>query len=215
MNDLSKIEIRGTPFFVRDYSRRDEAVLRTGFEENNYKLPDSLEGQVVVDIGAFIGGISILCAKRGATVYCAEPSKDNFGVLQENVKLNGLESQIHPLRVALGKSGVRLLDINHTNRASNVLQGLETTARYTDETEEIKTLSLKEFFAENNIEKCDILKLDCEGAEIELLDDIIELRPPVIVCELHSRHITNAFDEKLTMYEKEELGGWDIKYILK
>ncbi len=216
MKNLSKIDITGIPFWVRDYSRRDEAVLRKGVETNNYQLPENMAGFTVVDIGAFIGGISILCARRGATVYCAEPSKDNFRLLKKNIELNGLKGHVYPKRVALGKGeGTRLLDINHNNRASNVLQGLNNTVAYKDETESVKVKTLKEFFKINRIKQCDILKVDCEGAEIELLDDIVALQPPLIVCELHFRDISNEFDKKLTMYEKVELGSCDIKYIRK
>jgi FkbM family methyltransferase len=215
LEELSQIIINSTPFWVRNYSNKDEPVLRDGFENNNYQLPESLEGLTVVDIGAFIGGVAVLCAKRGAIVYCAEPSSDNFRILKKNIELNGLQARIQENKVALGKGPVRLLDINHTNRASNVLQGLSNTVTYLDETEEVKTQSLKEFFAENGIEKCDILKLDCEGAEIELIDDIVDLQIPMIVCELHTRESGSIFDEKLTMYDKIQLGRWDVKYILK
>lgn len=208
---LNKIKIKGTNFYIR--SQKDESVLRIGFENNNYQLPDSLDGLVVVDIGAFIGGISILCAKRGAIVYCAEPSKDNFELLKKNIGLNRLKGKINATRVALGKGKTRLLDINYTNRASNVLQGLDNSARYVDATEEVETQTLKEFFIKNNIKKCDILKLDCEGAEIEVLDDLVDMEIPLIVCELHSGEISRTFDEKLTRYTKIELGGQDIKYI--
>ena len=217
MKNISKIDINGIPFYVRDYSRQDESVLRKGIETNNYQLPDSMEGLTVVDIGAFIGGISILCAKRGATVYCAEPSKDNFRLLLKNIKLNSLEERIYASRVALGESKnthhfTRLIDINHSNRASNVLRGLSNSASRVNETERVSIQTLKEFFSLRGIKKCDILKMDCEGAEIELLDDIVEMQIPLIVCELHFRNISNAFDEKLSMYLKTALGGCDIKY---
>ena len=36
----------------------------------------------------------------------------------------------------------------------------------------VKSISLKKIFDQKNIEKCDILKLDCEGSEYKILDEL-------------------------------------------
>lgn len=212
---LDEVDVNGLKFWVRN--SRDEAVLKAGIDTNVYDFPQDLQGKVVVDIGAFIGGISIMCASRGATVYAAEPSKENFRIFTKNIKHNNLQDSVIPWRVALGqhRRKTRNIDINTENPASNVLQGLENTVRDLDHTERVPTRTLKEFFQDNNLSGCDILKLDCEGAEVELLDDIVELQVPSIVMELHSRAAENLFTEKLPMYDKESLGHSETRFTLK
>lgn len=156
-----------------------------------------------------------MCAKRGATVYSAEPSRDNYKLLTKNIALNGFEDRIHAQRVALGKhkAKTRLIDIGD-NKASNVLRGLENTVGDLDRTERVTIRNLKEFFQDNNIEHCDYLKLDCEGAEIELLDDIVDLHEKidVIVAELHSRNIESEFIRRLTMFNKEDTAHREVRF---
>ena len=36
----------------------------------------------------------------------------------------------------------------------------------------VKSKSLFDIFSENNIQECDFLKLDCEGAEYEIIDSL-------------------------------------------
>lgn len=64
-------------------------------------------GQVVFDIGANIGAYSLIAARRvapGGRVYACEPGYATFAHLCDNVVLNGCESAITPLSIALSAS---------------------------------------------------------------------------------------------------------------
>jgi FkbM family methyltransferase len=46
------------------------------------------EGDVFYDVGANVGGYSLIAASRGATVYAFEPEAMNYGRLVQNTELN-------------------------------------------------------------------------------------------------------------------------------
>lgn len=59
-------------------------------------------GDIVLDIGAYIGSFALpLAAKSGVVVHCAEPNPGAFDLLQHNVAANGMEGVVRPLQVAI------------------------------------------------------------------------------------------------------------------
>jgi len=119
---------------------------------------------IVIDIGAHIGVFSILAATLGKNiqVYSYEPSEENFKILKRNIRLNNLHN-IYPFKLAVSKKkGRRILFLNE-NPAENsffVKKGKKVM---------VDTITLKGILDSNNISSCDLLKIDCEGAEYEIL----------------------------------------------
>jgi len=137
-------------FIVKEYSRLIKFIQK-----------DS----VVIDIGAQIGVFSIYAGKLASegNVFCYEPFDENFEILEKNISLNGLDNvKVFNLGVA-GVGGKRDLVISDENTGGHGF--------YESEGEKIKVdvISLKDVFEKNKIEKCDFLKMDCEGAEYEIL----------------------------------------------
>jgi len=123
------------------------------------------EGDTVIDIGAHIGVFSVLAATRArdVTVYSYEPFPDNFNLLKENIRLNHLENvKPFPLAVA-GSGGRRKLFIWEEDSCGHSLLG--AGENYI----EVDCITLPEIFEWNNIETCSFVKIDCEGAEYEIL----------------------------------------------
>jgi len=137
------------------------------------------DNSVVIDIGANIGVYSIFAAQsKNTIVYAYEPMVDNFNLLRENIKLNKLEKNIFPFNLAVGArkekrklylGGSPFHSFYPINKSPfNRLYGnyfKEKNQKYT----EVNSISLKDIFKENKIDQCDILKMDCEGAEFEIL----------------------------------------------
>src|SRR5690606_7188126 len=68
------------------------------------------DGSVVIDIGAGIGDFVLLAARtaKGTRVYAYEPMPDNFEMLLENIRANGVEESVHPFMMAVAaQSGER------------------------------------------------------------------------------------------------------------
>lgn len=65
-----------------------------------------------------------------------------------------------------------------------------------------------------DIPKCDVLELDCEGSEIEILQDI-NIRPEVIIVESHGLHNAPSDEIKMLLYDlsytiiSEEIAEWE------
>jgi FkbM family methyltransferase len=58
------------------------------------------DGGLFVDVGANVGTYTIWAAEQGAEVIALEPAADTFGLLEENIALNGY--QVRAVRAAAG-----------------------------------------------------------------------------------------------------------------
>ena len=123
------------------------------------------ENSVIIDIGANIGVYSIFaCKSKNTKVYAFEPALQNYNLLVENIKLNGLGDRIIPFKAAVGaKKEKRTIYIGDS--PFNSFHSIDNPYGQ----EEVECVSLRDVFDENKIQMCDILKMDCEGAEFEIL----------------------------------------------
>jgi FkbM family methyltransferase len=68
-------------------------------EYNQWFLNSIRRGQLIVDLGAYVGGYSVRASKLGAEVISIEPDKKNFSILRRNIELNKC-STIHVINLA-------------------------------------------------------------------------------------------------------------------
>jgi FkbM family methyltransferase len=146
----------------------DEAFVYNVLEESEYD-PAGYEvcsGDVVVDVGANIGTYTLKAARTARVVYAVEPDAENFALLAENVRRNRLSGQIVPIRAAIAAhSGTITLHKSGEGGYHSVV----ATRAHGWPTEDVAAISLTDLFDRFGIEHCDVLKLDCEGAEYEAL----------------------------------------------
>lgn len=154
----------------------DEQILTGEMNPAYYQIPQN--PKVVVDIGAHIGGTAILAASLGAIVYAYEPEQENFNLLLENIKLNNFEDKIRCFKKGVGIPGFRKLHLNPKN------SGMGTFEKISGETQEVEIIGIGEVF--KDIDHCDLLKIDCEGAEYEFLKNLPYQKIDNISLELHS-----------------------------
>ena len=135
---------------------------------------------VVVDVGANIGAFALTASYRAKVVYALEPEQSNYDLLVRNIELNGANN-VCPYRVALSnRNGTGL--ITREGMASSLYFQSAST-----KTEEVPTCTLQEFLTQHQIDQVDYLKMDCEGAEW----DIILSTPPEVLTRI--RHIEMEF----------------------
>jgi FkbM family methyltransferase len=171
----------------------DQRIIDHVYMENGYEMPDDLSGKHVIDIGANIGTFSRLCAERCATVIAFEPYWDSYALLCEHVA--GLS--VTPMWLGLGpKNGTARLYIHDSN-----MGGHSITEKVGSGFVTIETVTLDHILMAT---RCDILKLDCEGAEVFAFPPLIaglHSRVPEIVMEFHDeRSIQQAQRDALAPY---------------
>jgi|SRR3989344_3818409 len=199
---LKKIKINNYEFWVRgdnlllrlvDVYVFLESVVKNKYFENSFDLN---EDATVIDVGAHIGAFTICAAhkaKRGR-VYAFEPSLKNYEILERNVLLHSAANvSLFNLAVA-GNNQERILYIDGFN------SGRHSFIKKTRKSIPVNCLTLKEVLITNQISKCDFLKMDCEGAEYEiLLNTPIEILKKIdqIVLEYHSPEFLGLADKEI------------------
>jgi FkbM family methyltransferase len=149
------------------------------------------KGDTIIDIGAHIGAFSVFASTRAewVKVYSYEPFEQNFLFLTENIRLNGLKD-VKAFQLAVtGTGGLTKLYINEKRSTEH------TTAQSKPFYVEVDSITLDEALDSNEIDKCDLLKMDCEGAEYEIL--------------LSARENTMKRIKKISL-EYHPLPGYDI-----
>lgn len=196
--------IGGINFELRDEQPTDAMVVREMFEENVYRLNESMLplGAIVLDLGANIGAFSLLAAKlqSDCTVYAYEPESANYKCLLRNIELNNA-AQIKPYKFAVGaKAGV-----------SNIIES--GGGSYLDpdtDGEQVTLVTLDAIIKEHKLDQVDVLKIDVEGWENDIIIASKKLAQiKYIMIEFDNRHgiRLGALVEKLSETHHVEILG--------
>ena len=128
------------------------------------------ENPIIIDIGANVGTVSFYFAKKypNCKIFAYEPHPLNFQNLLKGIKENKI-TNVYPFNLAvLSKSDLSIKIHLHENNtaASSAFRFLPD-----DPYVEVKTISLEDIIKLNNIPYVDFLKIDCEGAEFDILEN--------------------------------------------
>ncbi len=142
--------------------KRVENAWSAEYTSNGFGI---LNGDTVIDIGAHIGTFTAYAAKlaRDGIVYSFEPHPGNFRLLKSNCRENGIRN------TKLTRNGVRekrgkcrlFTDPENTGGHSTYGHGPDSVP--------IECTTLEDIFTDNGIDRCDFLKIDCEGGEYGIL----------------------------------------------
>lgn len=139
------------------------------------------QGDVCIDIGANVGSYTFLMANSTGPegkVFAFEPNPDLYNLLLDSVKLNQASSFIFVDNKALySKSGEILKFYISDNPRNSGTSSLLNHGVFVSEDNCIlvETISLADYFRTNLIEKCKLLKIDVERAELEVMKGMISL----------------------------------------
>jgi FkbM family methyltransferase len=144
-------------------------------------------GATVVDVGANIGYNTVHAARlagpRGR-VIAVEPTPDNLAVLRHNIAAAGLSNVVVEAVAAGRAAGTRDLFVRGARSAVNSLFPLSCYAHVT-EVLQVPVVPLDDLVAD---ERADVVKIDVEGAELEVLEGMPRLlRTPraTLIVEWH------------------------------
>lgn len=174
-------------------SLADLFVIKEVFIHETYQdiLPLLEEGGVrFVDIGANLGSFSIWLAQQRNVVssFCFEPEPDSFRLLSFNLSLNGCEGVV-PIHAAVGGTEREIsIQLKSSSPGGTSIYGNGCSEAMQDpDRTRIKVVALSLWLNEVAT-RFDLLKLDCEGAEWEIVracGHIIGERFKVVVAEVH------------------------------
>jgi FkbM family methyltransferase len=163
MRNGIKLKIKKTKEDKSGLSAFNDVWVRDYYRRRKFKIADS---DIVVDIGANTGMFSIYASRhaRFGKIFAFEPFKENIKILKENLKLNGIKN-VYPFECAVSdRIGYKTLFVSRDNlcHSFHMKQKIKNKVK-------VKTINLSRIFKENKIKKIDFLKMDCEGAEYEIL----------------------------------------------
>ncbi len=154
------------------------------FEEQVYKFTPKNNNPLIIDCGSNIG-LSLLYFSRnypGAKIIAFEPDKNLYGILNTNLDSFGLKS-----RIDVHNSAVWTEDTTLQFEATGGMNGAIATDTIAKAgTVAVAAERLKSYLGQ----KVDFLKIDIEGAEMDVLRDCIDELPNVenIFIEYHCRN---------------------------
>lgn len=184
----------GIRLYIQDHPMGGTAKIVCDEVVNFYRLPEMVfqPGDVVLDVGAQVGVVSLYLATRwpGITVYAFEPMPENYALLRNNIQMNRLRN-VKALNVAVTGDG-RPVRIN-----GNVGENAGGPQIYWPDvySHPVDSVTLYGFIEKQQIDRVALLKLDCEGAEYEILGSgHLLLTYPIrrVRCEIHTNNALRA-----------------------
>lgn len=187
----------GISFMVRPF-KYDRYIIDEIFLEKAYfPSPDFWikDNEVIVDIGAHIGVFTVFAAKRAkCLVYSYEPRPDNYELLKENIRLNGIQNCVRAIQSAVG-------GVSGNLKFSMDTVGLGSLDDVKGNKIIVRTITLKDLLDTNHIAKVDFLKIDVEGEELRMLLNLPKeylSRISRISMESHTKTITSKLTDYLS-----------------
>lgn len=174
------IEWRGHTFKVVEGSLHPAYSLHTFDEERPFREQhwNVKEGDVVFDVGASYGAYALTALACGATVHAFEPEPSVWHDLMLNIELNGWNQRCF---ATCGGLWNRTGDVDMKSYAPHWPQHTITCLYKMD--------TLDNVVRSRGVERMDWLKIDVEGAELEVLDggaNAIKTLKPKIILECHT-----------------------------
>lgn len=169
-----QLTVNGVSLSITDFvGSSTPRIVQKELMKNRYGI-ESIEfssNDIVIDIGAHVGVVSIYIAKRFpfVKVYAYEPIPKNYEHFVMNLKANHVRNvTAHNLAVTSdGREFEMIVNfINNSGGGTGHLGNMKLPNHfyYT-----VESVTLDSVFQKYDIDVCKLLKIDCEGTEHELL----------------------------------------------
>jgi FkbM family methyltransferase len=182
-------------FTVHESERSGWDNLATGVREpcTVEALSRLTDGDVFIDIGAYIGATALIAASHGATVVAFEPDPVASAELEANVAANpDFSVAVH--RVALSdRSGTRQLTAPYVLGDSMSSIARKSRAKASNRAVEVTVDDVRKWLPEFGAAR--LVKMDVEGGEYRLLPAMrpwLTQQHPDLLLSLHTYHLSGV-----------------------
>jgi FkbM family methyltransferase len=176
------------------YLDSPNGTVRNDAKQIKFFLDQVKPGDFVLDIGGNVGQYAVLFAslvtERGS-VTSFEPDDSSRALLKKNLALNGFDGRVTVEEIALSDTAGECAFFSTGTADANASfldprNGNGSTIRYVDE-KLVRTKTVDDYLSSRNLPCPDWIKLDTEGAEINILRGARETLTAGarIACELH------------------------------
>ena len=160
------LNVKGNKMAIRPRSF-DLYILGEVFGEEVYtpRCKQITAPEVVLDLGANIGAFSVWAARKWdpGKIVAVEMEVDNFNILEENIRLNGLRGTVIPIKAAIWDKNEQ---VGITRHHFNCGKHQVCPAKGEDK---VQALTMEKLMDLARLKKVDVLKMDIEGAEERIL----------------------------------------------
>jgi FkbM family methyltransferase len=168
-------ELKDKIMFSPRPNTQDQFIINEVYENNCYKLPGSLKGITIIDIGANIGAFVAACVERDVErVIAFEPERENFDKIDELCLRNNWNNVRRFEGAVIGRTNRKrfaYLSNGGTHGDVKLTGGCRVSNQGKIPVPLFSIDQAMEMSGKNTT--CDIwIKLDCEGSEHEIVKHI-------------------------------------------
>jgi FkbM family methyltransferase len=200
LTSLNGDKFRLTYEYAARYDRADRGVYEPVFY--NAFVREIRPGMQVLDIGGHVGFFTLGAALRAGPaghVHVFEPTPETVRILERHIELNGWEDRVTVFPgVMADKDGEMTFYTYGTSMASSLSRAntMDLNPERPSQTKSVTVpaITLDSYCHSKGI-RPDVIKIDVEGAELLVLQGaraVLASCKPVILCEVHTRHLANC-----------------------
>jgi FkbM family methyltransferase len=157
-------------------------------------------GWHIIDIGAGLGDFAVDAAQHSNLVHAYEPFPESFDLLKQNLSLNKIGNVLPMAEAVSSQAGTAQLELTGA-----AVQHKTTNVSGKSKVIGVSAITLAEALFRLNGFRCDLLKMDCEGAEYDILmqaDEACWQRIGQIVLEYHDGMTEHSHQDLMAFFEK-------------
>jgi FkbM family methyltransferase len=205
----------------RIFFNKNDSLIRE-IAKSNLKIYEEKETQLlidllknrtqptIIDVGANIGLMSLNLYHffPEAKIFSFEPGPFQYSLLKKNIHYNQLSNSIKIFNMAVSESSGEMEFHVHGPGDSSGDGFIDTGRAGESKIIKVKTVSLDEWWTNRQKHTVDLLKIDTEGAELQVLKgskNLIETCKPIIlieICYLNYQKYDHNFKDYILLLEE-------------
>lgn len=165
--------------YILSYLSKTRSIYVEVWQKHDYDFEDfSFEkGSIIIDIGANQGLFSVYAARNGAIIHAFEPMHENLLVLDKNVSQNDMHELVNVHRLAVTGTSYEVDFFVGLDQRGDIISGSASIVDENRGSERhsrrvAKGIPINEVLRFCGVTRCDFLKVDCEGGEYAIFENI-------------------------------------------